>query len=104
MIQVSNLTWYVDCTSWSEFRRVWIEKDVVKLNHLGTAVLPLEGLPQEDIEIICKIVKERLDAITEKSKKQTPVQNLEYLKDMLAKKLITQAEYDAKKADLLSRM
>jgi len=73
MIQVDNSTWFIDSTYWYNFERVWIEKDVVKFNYLGTAVLPMEGLPKEDMEIIYKIARERLDAISEKRKPKTPV-------------------------------
>jgi len=102
-IQVDNVTWYVDSTSWDSFRRVWIEKDILKLNYLGTAVLPMKGLPKEDIEKIYKICKDKIDAVPETSN-QTPTQNLKHLKDMLDAGLISQTEYETKKADLLSRM
>jgi len=89
---------------WKQINRVWIEDNVLKMNVEGTLVRRFEGLPIEEREIIYKIAKERIDAISEKSKQQTPTQSLKYLKEMLDEGLVTQAEYDAKKADLLSKM
>ncbi len=91
---------------WKRFRRVWIDEDIVKILDVdGTHVTTLKGLPREDREIVYKTIKENIDAVSEQSDQQHPTQNLlKCLKDLLDEGLITQAEYDAKKADLLKRM
>jgi hypothetical protein len=55
---------------WRDLHRVWIEKDLVKLNLRGTIVIRLK-VPKEDAEIIIKIAKEKLDAISDKSQMHT---------------------------------
>ncbi|HPE62844.1 MAG TPA: SHOCT domain-containing protein [Methanothrix sp.] len=102
-IQVCNVTGYVDSTSWDSFMRVWVEKNILKLNYLGTAILPMKGLPKEDMDKIYNICKDKIDAVSETSE-QTPTQNLKHLKDMFDAGLISQTEYETKKGDLLSRM
>jgi len=83
--------------------RVWVEKNILKLNYLGTAILPMKGLPKEDMDKIYNICKDKIDAVSETSE-QTPTQNLKHLKDMFDAGLISQTEYETKKGDLLSRM
>lgn len=89
-----------------DLNRVWIEDGLIKLNMGGYDVIRLGGLPKEDVATIYKIATEKLEAISNKSKskQQTPTENLRYLKEMRDQGLITQAEFDSKKADLLAKM
>ncbi len=67
---------------------------------------------KDDADKIYAIAREMKQTILDKLGTQihtqtptkTPTQNLKYLKEMLDEGLITQQEYDAKKADLLSKM
>jgi hypothetical protein len=59
---------------------------------------------KEDAKKIYAIAVEMKEAVTSGSGSQTPLQNLKCIKGMLDEGLITQAEYEAKKADILSRM
>ena len=64
-----------------------------------------ENLPKDEAKKIYSIALEmQKTAQKGSSNMQTPTQNLKYLKEMLDEGLITQTEYDAKKADLFSRM
>jgi len=62
-------------------------------------------LSKDDAEKVCEIARKMKETTLEKSSStQNPVQNLKHLRDMLDKEFITQAEYDTKKADILSKM
>lgn len=64
-----------------------------------------DNLPKDEAKKIYSIALEMKKAAQEgSSNTQTPTQNLKYLKEMLDEGLITQTEYEAKKADILSRM
>lgn len=62
-------------------------------------------LPKGEAKKMFAVIREMQDAVQKApSDVQTPTQKLKYLKEMLDEGLLTQAEYDTKKADLLSRM
>jgi hypothetical protein len=68
--------------------------------------IKMVGLPKDEAQKICAIAqKMKEEALNESSNTQTPIAKLlKCLKELLDEEVITQAEYDAKKADLLSRM
>lgn len=72
-------------------------------SNLSTNECQCQNMPT-NIPVIGNNNRENLNFAQSYRASPTPFQNLEYLKEMLDKKLLTQAEYDAKKADLLSKM
>lgn len=94
------MSWYW----WEKINRVWIEENIVKMNSEGISIIHFEGLPIDERDIIYKIAREMKEATFDRQNMQTPVKNLEYITEMLDKKLITKAEHDAMRADILSKM
>jgi hypothetical protein len=97
--------------SWRDFKKVSVNigkfSSDIKLVMTGKSIIvnDIDKNKAEKISAILSKMKEiALDGSNTKTSTQNPTQKLLYLKEMLDSKLITQAEYDAKKTDLLSKM
>ncbi len=95
--------------------------------YIGSKDVEIEDIPNDDAERAISILKTNTQNLKKPSQKETtskvetspkvpsstasstaaqgdPVQKLKQLKDMLNSGLITQAEYDSKKAEIISKM